>query len=520
MRPMPEVFIPILLVGCLVVIVAVAGEQGCEGPYKGRTPTPEELATLLHNHERYSQAPIMTPGRSKWKANLCEADLSKANLEKALLSWADLRGARLWEVNLQRAGLVGANLQGALLGRANLQRAVLVGANLQGALLYRADLRGAVLYRADLQGAWLGEVNLQETHLWKVNLQGAGLSGANLRGARLSEVDLQEAQLSGANLRGAQLWEVNLQGAGLGEVNLRGARLWEVNLRGARLAKANLQEAHLLDANLEEANLSNAELQKAVYEPHPGKLPNFWSLTNPDNRLETLLFFRSPAALISLREAFKRGGMRTQERQLTYAIEHTKRLLAWDPSWHRQEQEDTRPWQEKLAGKSESLFNYVLFELPSGYGMAPSRALATLGLLILVFSLIYMVALLAARGRAGIWVTWPIDRVYQEEGAKEAARVTTTFFFPRVQARAAGHWWGVLLRGASIPLIGLYFSLLSAFSLGWRELNVGTWIARVQSREYTLRATGWVRTVSGIQSLLSVYLLALWVLTYFGRPFE
>ena len=66
----------------------------------------------------------------------------------------------------------------------------------------------------------------------------------------------------------------------------------------------------------------------------------------------------------------------------------------------------------------------------------------------------------------------------------------------------------------------LYFSLLSAFHLGWRELNVGAWIARVQPREYTMRATGWVRTVSGIQSLLSVYLLALWVLTYFGRPFE
>jgi hypothetical protein len=93
-------------------------------------------------------------------------------------------------------------------------------------------------------------------------------------------------------------------------------------------------------------------------------------------------------------------------------------------------------------------------------------------------------------------------------------------FFPRLQARAAGHWWGVLLRGVFVPLIGLYFSLLSAFSLGWWELNVGTWIARVQPREYMLRATGWVRTVSSIQSLLSVYLLALWVLTYFGRPFE
>jgi hypothetical protein len=76
------------------------------------------------------------------------------------------------------------------------------------------------------------------------------------------------------------------------------------------------------------------------------------------------------------------------------------------------------------------------------------------------------------------------------------------------------------LRGFSLLSLGLYFSFLSAFSLGWRELNVGTWIARMQPREYVLRATGWVRTVAGIQSLLSVYLLALWVLTYFGRPFE
>jgi len=68
--------------------------------------------------------------------------------------------------------------------------------------------------------------------------------------------------------------------------------------------------------------------------------------------------------------------------------------------------------------------------------------------------------------------------------------------------------------------LGLFFSLLSAFQIGWRELNVGNWITRLQPREYTLRATGWVRVVSGAQSLLSVYLLALWVLTYFGRPFE
>ena len=66
----------------------------------------------------------------------------------------------------------------------------------------------------------------------------------------------------------------------------------------------------------------------------------------------------------------------------------------------------------------------------------------------------------------------------------------------------------------------LYFSLLSSFHFGWRDLNVGNWISRIQGQQYALRATGRVRTVSGIQSLISIYLVALWVLTYFGRPFQ
>jgi Pentapeptide repeats (8 copies) len=418
MRPLSNSLSVVLVVGCLSMVVALAGEPACDGPYKGRKLTPEELETVLRNHYQWQETQG-DPNDAR-RANLCQADLTETNLQKAKLSLANLQEAKLIRADLQEADLVGANFQ----------RAYLPGAKLQ-----KASLLGAILQEASLFGA-----------------------------------NLEEADLS-----------------------------W-----------ANLQEASLMDANL----------RKVIYEPIPGKLPMFWTLTEPENQLETLRFRHSPAALIELREAFKKGGMRMQERQLTYAIEHTKMLLAWDPSWNSFKLLDTRPWVEKLAGKSESLFSYVLFELTSGYGMAPSRALATLGFLILVFALVYMVALETACGRAGIWVTWPADRVYQEEGAKEAARVTTAFFFPRVQDWAAGRWWGVLLRGVCLPLIGLYFSLLSAFSLGWRELNVGTWIARVQSREYVLRATGWVRTVAGIQSLLSVYLLALWVLTYFGRPFE
>jgi hypothetical protein len=323
------------------------------------------------------------------------------------------------------------------------------------------------------------------------------------------------------NKRRPDLSQADWQRATLSDANLQRADLYEANLQEADLIEADLQEARLIGTNLQGAFLDYADLAGAIFDIRPEALPNVPSFARAVN-LHQLTFRTSPHALVELREALKKAGLREQERQITYAIEHTKMLQAWDPLRYGDTpmKQGKRSWLKNLTGKSESLFSYVLFELPSGYGMAPRRALATLGLLILVFSLVYMVALLSACGRAGIWVTWPTNRVYKEEGAKEATRVTNTFFFPRWQARAAGHWWGMLLRGVSVPLIGLYFSLLSAFHIGWREFNVGSWIARMQPREYVLRATGWVRFVAGFQSLLSVYLLALWVLTYFGRPFE
>jgi len=58
-----------------------------------------------------------------------------------------------------------------------------------------------------------------------------------------------------------------------------------------------------------------------------------------------------------------------------------------------------------------------------------------------------------------------------------------------------------------------YFSLISAVNIGFEQFTPGDWIRRLQRREYSLVAVGWVRVVSGAQSLLSLYLLAMWVLS-------
>ncbi|HXZ89069.1 MAG TPA: hypothetical protein VEF07_10880, partial [Candidatus Binataceae bacterium] len=105
----------------------------------------------------------------------------------------------------------------------------------------------------------------------------------------------------------------------------------------------------------------------------------------------------------------------------------------------------------------------------------------------------------------GIWAVWDEHRILAE-GSPKPERLTNGF--PSSRSQMSFYW------------LALYFSLLSAMRIGWHQLNVGTWITRIQPRQYSLQATGWVRVVSGVQSLISVYLVALSVLTYFGTPFE
>lgn len=154
----------------------------------------------------------------------------------------------------------------------------------------------------------------------------------------------------------------------------------------------------------------------------------------------------------------------------------------------------------------DSSFNWVFFDLPIGYGLYPGRALKILGALIPGFALLYGWAIGRPTGNHGIYRIRPRERIEATQSGARMADDTTIELL-----RAKG--WRIIPHA-------LYFSLLSTFHIGWRELNVGNWISRLQLHPYTLQGTGWVRPVSGIQSLISVYLLAMWALSYFGRPFE
>ena len=135
-----------------------------------------------------------------------EAEQIRALRDSAVfVTWA-MRVGLLPMLSMAKQDLSGADLSRAVLPRANLR-----GADLSRANLYGADLSGADLSRADLRWSDLCGANLRET-----NLSGADLSRANLCWGALPQ-----ANLRGADLRGADLSRANLRWANFfGEVRV------------------------------------------------------------------------------------------------------------------------------------------------------------------------------------------------------------------------------------------------------------------------------------------------------------
>lgn len=349
---------------------------------------------------------------------------------------------------------------------AELRDARLAFADLRGTLLTRSDLSGAIMERSDLTGAKLNYAKLAGAQLLEANLRGVDLAGADLSGADLSRADLTGADLQGANLEGAILYR-----------------------------------SLLTDAKLENVNLSGAQ-----FEPR-GRPSSEWLAAL--NGVSSVWFCEDEeSAMVRLRAAFREAGLRELEREATFAIERHRTayaLAAWDPNLKNA---CGRLRQDRWAAV-EGAFRRLFFEWTTDYGLAYGRPILILLGLTGFFALVYLPVLLLDPGRSkggGVFRIWPAGRISQAGGTPSVAADVVV---ERLRSR-----------GLSALGLSLYFSLISAFHLGWRDLNVGTWLARLQPRDYALRGEGWVRVVAGLQSLISVYLLAMWALTYFGRPFE
>jgi hypothetical protein len=339
----------------------------------------------------------------------------------------------------------------------------------------------------------LGHATLRNADLRDADLRGADLSGADLAGADLSAARLQYADLQGshltAELSGAKFYRANLQGADLSFSKVVGADLNEANLMGALLSAANLHDANLIGADMQNATLLGADMEGALFEPQI--LPPVQKIASAYG-LSSLTYYSNPGPLSQLRKQFQDAGYRDQERAITYVLNQE---------------------EAKRAGKLERYFKYSAFDLTCQYGLSPGRPLRILLILWLAFSFLYT-AFMHGSGPSGIYFVG--TRLWRGITNTQAIQI-------RPRAIASAKWWKLpflwLRREWRMLRAALFFSLMSAFNIGFRDINFGRWLRLLTKREYDLKAVGWARTVSGFQSLLSVYLIALWILSYFGRPF-
>ncbi len=375
---------------------------------------------------------------------------------RADLAGCDLTGADLTGADLRQAAMANAKLDGAVLEHANLDAADLRNADLTDSDLQYAKLRRAILYGAKLVRAQLG-------------LKAIPVAAASKQLARRARLPIPDA-LKSALETGAAIPEAVRAGADLGRADLRGADLTDAWFR-------------------------SADLDLTIYEPTAD--PNVSGIAKA-RHLDLATYVDDPEALVRLRKEFSETGFREAENKITYAV--NRKQTAQDAPVLR--------W-----------FRRVAFDWTCQYGMNPARPLKIIGVVWLAMTVFYFLCM-HTKGPSGIYVEAAREASGQERNWRFQVllphlkdELTPGKRVPRRPGRRLRWEW-------RLSRCAMYFSLTSAFNIGYQELNIGEWLKMLTKREYNLTAVGWARTAAGVQSLVSVYMLALWVLTFFGHPFE
>lgn len=335
--------------------------------------------------------------------------------------------------------------------------------------------------------------NLCGADLWGVHLNGADLSFAHLnpRGPEPRGPELRAPKQRGPHWRGAERRGPDPREPVQREPVARAPDWREPDTR-ADLTRADLTRADLTGAQVSKAKLSYADLKETIYAP----------VSQPPDPyvagIKGLATIRAESGeqigLVQLRKLLQDAGLRDSVREATYSIQSkiTRDQLSTGSA---------------LPEKIEGCLRTVGFNWTTAYGLHPQRAFRWILLLSAILTPVYMFAMLRPTATSGVIQVFPADRLDGTAGdpADEEKR--------KKQLVHAKGWRDAASTAA-------YFSLISAVNIGFEAFTPGDWIRRLQTREYSLEAVGWVRIVARAQALLSVYLLAMWVLTQFGQPFE
>jgi hypothetical protein len=179
--------------------------------------------------------------------------------------------------------------------------------------------------------------------------------------------------------------------------------------------------------------------------------------------------------MLELHAAYSNLGLLHMQRLTTAMIEKTELQQAW---------------LEGGIARIKSSIYYILFEYTCNYGNNPTGPIQLMLYLTLIFTFLYCAVLYCAAENHGII---KIDAKHNSTVLKK------------------NKWHSLIW--------ALYFSLLNTFNIGCGNCKLAKLITALQYDDYELMPLGIVRTIAGLQSLISTYLFLLWILVCFGDPF-
>jgi len=415
--------------------------------------TEVELDSLLKRHEIWAEI----------------KRLKSIRIFGPMIKWLHI--LKRHEPRSEKLHLFQANLTDANLDSANLSAAVLCQVNLSNASLKSTNLLGAILFQASLSEA---------------NLNGAILSKALLKEANLSNDSLKEVDLYGAILHNANFSKATLWGANLSEASLKKADFQKANLSYANLSNADLSQAILSEVKMEGANLSGA-----IFEPIG--LPGIGSIAYACN-IERMLWKRSPAKLVELRNKLEESGFYRQARGITCAIN----------------------------SKDQSLLRYIAFDFTIEYGYNLLKPWTIMCWISGGMAIIYFLFFLFGRKSGVILIESPYDfgdeisLLYKNDGKKKFGKLNLS------ESNVYGKYKPLktIYLVLRLPFWAIAFSAISTFSFGFRRFGFAQGLLRLAQRNIELEPYGLVRFFSGLQSLVSAYLILLWAANLFATPFR
>ncbi len=331
-----------------------------------------------------------------------------------------------------------------------------------GAKGKRLVLDGANLPYIDLHGAELSESSMRGTFLWRANLSDTSLYRADLTKARLTE----------ANLRGAELYNLHLNYADMQDAKMQNAQFVLANLEHASLRRADLTGAQMFATRLGGAVLNHADLTNCIFDV--ATLPDVADMTGMRG-LKTLRFqpqleLSGAHGLERLRRSFRNAGMNAEADEVSYAL-----------------------WTWANAKPSmKSRLNRTLFGFTCSYGLDSLHPVILWLILTGGFAIIYLI----------FFVFGATIRTEYHDALNTNDNKTSTKM------------------KSNNPLYhALVYTLQNAFNLGLNNCNLNRIPALIYPTPIQIKTRGLLRTLAGLQTILCIYLLILWLAIITCHPF-